>query len=47
MSSQVGLLPKKTYIHYYRRFLKLAYELNWYNYRCFFVRKIKHDFKSK
>ncbi len=33
-------------LKFYRKFLKLAGEINWYNYRSYSIRKIQDDFRS-
>jgi len=43
-----GQLHNREFIlKYYRTFLKLAGQINWYNYRSYSVRKIQYEFRSK
>jgi hypothetical protein len=39
-------IEKQIILRTYRKFLKQAKQINWYNYREYSIRKIKHDFRS-
>ena len=48
MNSNVASgITKKMFLNSYRQCLRLAYQINSYNFRDHSLRKIKHDFRSK